>query len=136
MDHCRSITFFFFLILEVTVGTRKPMPEWSRKLEKGEHPNNHPRVLRSPFLDPNEIGIGGSNHNHDQMNHDKHMNENSHNDTNVQNEDPHGNKQFCVDISEYLDLKWVIKESEECLVSFNRYKKFTTSLNLLLIKRT
>ena len=38
-----------------------------------------------------------------------------------QDEDPHKEgQQFCVDISEYLDLKWVLKDAEECHVTFNR----------------
>ena len=38
----------------------------------------------------------------------------------TQESDPHDSSgQFCVDISEYLDLKWVIKDEEECHVDFN-----------------
>ena len=44
-------------------------------------------------------------------------------DEGPQDEDPHKDgQQFCVDISEYLDLKWVIKDEEECHVEFNRFK--------------
>ena len=43
-------------------------------------------------------------------------------DEGPQDEDPHKDgQQFCVDISEYLDLKWVIKDEEECHVEFNRF---------------
>ena len=43
-------------------------------------------------------------------------------DEGPQDEDPHNDgQQFCVDISEYLDLKWVIKDEEECHVEFNRF---------------
>ena len=42
-------------------------------------------------------------------------------DEGPQDEDPHKDgQQFCVDISEYLELKWVIKDEEECHVNFNR----------------
>ena len=42
------------------------------------------------------------------------------NESLTQADNPHGDKQFCVDISEYLDLKWVVKDSEECHVTFTR----------------
>ena len=98
----------------VISASREVTEEWSRKLLQNSEESNK-RVHRSAFLDPNEVM-------HDQMHHMDHMTrENNNNNTNVQNEDPHDTaKQFCVDISEYLDLKWVIKESEECIVNFNR----------------
>ena len=76
------------------------------------------RTHRSAFIDPQELS-GDMNH-HDQMHHtdDMHHN-NTNNYTNFQSNNPHDKGQFCVDISEYLDLKWVIKESEECIVNFN-----------------
>ena len=87
------------------------------------------RVHRSAFLDPNEVGVKNT---HDEMHHmDRMASHGNKNTTNVQNADPHDkNKQFCVDISEYLDLKWVIKESEECHVNFNRQRFILTYLNL------
>ena len=49
-----------------------------------------------------------------------HEHEDQDNGTTVQSDDPHDkDKQFCVDISEYLDLKWVLRDAEECHVSFN-----------------
>jgi uncharacterized protein involved in copper resistance len=76
-----------------------------------------PRIHRSAFIDPEELAVDIK---HDEMHHmDHNPRSSSKNKTNVQSENPH-DKQFCVDISEYLDLKWVIKESEECHVNFNR----------------
>ena len=70
------------------------------------------RVHRSAFIDPEDFPVDIR---HDEMT----RSNNKKNTTNVQNANPHDkNKQFCVDISEYLDLKWVIKESEECHVMF------------------
>ena len=85
------------------------------------------QVHRSAFIDPSELDAlqsaradhsgseDGGDHqgdHHGDMDHD--------NDNSTQSEDPHGAEQFCVDISEYLDLKWVIKDSEECHVTFTR----------------
>ena len=111
---------------------RETIVKWSKKLESKDlladnifepSDDSEKRVYRSAFLDPDEVGI---NNNHGQMHHSDHMTgSNNKNNTNVQNENPHDkNKQFCVDISEYLDLKWVIKESEECHVNFNRETSF------------
>ena len=53
-------------------------------------------------------------------------------DEGPQDEDPHKDgQQFCVDISEYLDLKWVIKDEEECHVEFNRFLQFIYVLLLI-----
>ena len=56
-------------------------------------------------------------------------------DEGPQDEDPHKDgQQFCVDISEYLDLKWVIKDEEECHVEFNRFPVITNvSLSYYII---
>ena len=81
------------------------------------------QVHRSAFIEPSELDAlqsardglkhsGEHEHGHD------HDGTEHHNST--QNEDPHGPQQFCVDISEYLDLKWVVKDSEECHVTFTR----------------
>ena len=76
-----------------------------------------PRIHRSAFIDPEELAVDIK---HDEMHHmDHNPRSSSKNKSNVQSENPH-DKQLCVDISEYLDLKWVIKESEECHVNFNR----------------
>ena len=111
--------------------------EWARKLKQNSQELNS-RVHRSAFLDPNEIGV---NSNHEEMHQMEHM-ASQNNNTNVQSDDPHDkNKQFCVDISEYLDLKWVIKESEECIVNFNRntfsqlfLSKLETSQSIIFIQ--
>ena len=82
------------------------------------------QVHRSAFIDPAELDAlqsarsdlsdseGSGDHHGNGDNHDH--------DNSTQSEDPHGAEQFCVDISEYLDLKWVIKDSEECHVTFTR----------------
>ena len=52
----------------------------------------------------------------------------------AQDEDPHKDgQQFCVDISEYLELKWVIKDEEECHVEFNRFLSNHKYLSLLYL---
>ena len=83
------------------------------------------QVHRSAFIDPAELDAlqsARSDHSgseeggeHQGEHHDDKEHDNS-----TQSEDPHGAEQFCVDISEYLDLKWVIKDSEECHVTFTR----------------
>ena len=91
-----------------------------------------PRIHRSAFIDPEELAVDIK---HDELHHmDHNPRSSSKNKTNVQSENPH-DKQFCVDISEYLDLKWVIKESEECHVNFNRkatIQKFSNTFYSLL----
>ena len=79
------------------------------------------RKHRSAFIDPEEI-TAAVDASHKMQHHDDHMNSGNQTD-NHQSDDPHNDKQFCVDISEYLDLKWVIRESEECIVNFNREKQ-------------
>jgi hypothetical protein len=89
-----------------------------------------PRVHRSAFIDPEELAVDIK---HDEMHHmDHNPRSSSKNKTNVQSENPH-DKQFCVDISKYLDLKWVIKESEECHVNFNRKAIIQYALLVLLL---
>ena len=82
------------------------------------------QVHRSAFIDPAELDAlqsARSDHNHSDSDHSgDHHGDNNHHDNSTQSEDPHGAEQFCVDISEYLDLKWVIKDSEECHVTFTR----------------
>ena len=82
------------------------------------------QVHRSAFIDPAELDAlqsARSDHNHSDSDHSgDHHGDNNHHDNSTQSEDPHGTEQFCVDISEYLDLKWVIKDSEECHVTFTR----------------
>ena len=82
------------------------------------------QVHRSAFIDPAELDAlqsARSDLNHSDSDHSgDHHGDNNHHDNSTQSEDPHGAEQFCVDISEYLDLKWVIKDSEECHVTFTR----------------
>ena len=76
------------------------------------------QVHRSAFIDPAELDALKSarmEHEESEHAHGEHDQDNS-----TQSENPHGAQQFCVDISEYLDLKWVIKDSEECHVTFTR----------------
>ena len=90
-----------------------------------------PRIHRSAFIDPEELAVDIK---HDEMHHmDHNPRSSSKNKTNVQSENPH-DKQFCVDISEYLDLKWVIKESEECHVNFNRKAIIQNFSNVFFIR--
>ena len=120
----------------VTTSTSKKVSETSTSQQTKAN-NDQPILLnfedfedqaktaKPRFIDPEEI----ENFGHDQSEHHsnstnpEHMgdhgqehHEDKHNTT--QNENPHGDQQFCVDISEYLDLKWVIKDSEECHVTF------------------
>ena len=82
------------------------------------------------FLDPDDVSAGGVVDLDDIQNVTKSKEEDepdlsvrfgSYNKNATQDDDPHQEgEQFCVDISEYLDLKWVLKDAEECHVSFNR----------------
>mgnify|MGYP007048360100 FL=1 len=55
-------------------------------------------------------------------------------DEGPQDKDPHKDgQQFCVDISEYLELKWVIKDEEECHVEFNRFSSNHSYFSLLYL---
>ena len=76
------------------------------------------QVHRSAFIEPSELDALQSARNDKESEHEHQHDESQHNIT--QNDDPHGSQQFCVDISEYLDLKWVVKDSEECHVTFAR----------------
>ena len=82
---------------------------------------------RSAFIDPNDLEQYGGrsdleDQEHNSTDHDKATHtevDTKYNDKNeTQADDPHGEQQFCVDISEYLDLKWVLKDSEVCLLGF------------------
>ena len=75
------------------------------------------------FLDPDDVSAGGVVDLDAVQNVTKSKNEDEpdYNKNATQDDDPHQEgEQFCVDISEYLDLKWVLKDAEECHVSFNR----------------
>lgn len=86
---------------------------------------------RSAFIDPSQLeNFSDTPDQHEGGDHDGNTghhgdeegdHEGSHNSSLTQADDPHNkDKQFCVDISEYLDLKWVLKDSEECHVTFSR----------------
>ena len=80
------------------------------------------KTERSAFIDPAQLEVSSEGHDHEAEGHHEGGHEGGHEgDKNqTQASDPHGEQQFCVDISEYLDLKWVIKDSEECHVSFTK----------------
>ena len=79
------------------------------------------QVHRSAFIDPAELdALQSARSDQDGGDHQGDHHDDEHHDNSTQSEDPHGAEQFCVDISEYLDLKWVIKDSEECHVTFTR----------------
>ena len=113
--------------------------QWSDKIESAEqqHVENEDMMEKEKmkemmmkekrdkrFLDPDEVSMGHMmDHEGDHDNTTKTI---SDEDTDegygdkTQSDDPHADgQQFCVDISEYLDLKWVLKDAEECHVSFN-----------------
>ena len=76
------------------------------------------------FLDPDEISMGGVTELGSVNGNETEIPENidvEEEDLGPQDSDPNNDgQQFCVDISEYLDLKWVLKDAEECHVNFNR----------------
>ena len=79
------------------------------------------KTERAAFIDPAQLEVNSevdSGHGHEAEGHHEGGHEGGKNQT--QASDPHGEQQFCVDISEYLDLKWVIKDSEECHVTFTK----------------
>ena len=80
------------------------------------------KTERSAFIDPAQLEVNSEGHDHEAEGHHEGGHEGGHEgDKNqTQASDPHGEQQFCVDISEYLDLKWVIKDSEECHVTFTK----------------
>ena len=80
------------------------------------------KTERSAFIDPAQLEVNSEGHDHEAESHHEGGHEGGHEgDKNqTQASDPHGEQQFCVDISEYLDLKWVIKDSEECHVTFTK----------------
>ena len=83
------------------------------------------KTERAAFIDPAQLEVkseGKSGHGHETEGHHEGGHEGSHEGgkNQTQASDPHGEQQFCVDISEYLDLKWVIKDSEECHVTFTK----------------
>ena len=78
---------------------------------------------RAAFIDPGQLEVTGeaeSGHDHEAGGHHEAGHGEEHSNNLTQASDPHGEQQFCVDISEYLDLKWVIKDSEECHVTFTK----------------
>ena len=78
---------------------------------------------RAAFIDPGQLEVTGeaeSGHDHEAGGHHEAGHGEEHSSNLTQASDPHGEQQFCVDISEYLDLKWVIKDSEECHVTFTK----------------
>ena len=91
------------------------------------------KVNRSAFIDPADLEDYGDSSDHDNnaghssdSGHHDNSEEGHHHDNTTQADDPHDkDKQFCVDISEYLDLKWVLKDSEECHVTFSRFVWFS-----------
>ena len=87
------------------------------------------KTERAAFIDPAQLEVnseGESGHGHEAEGHHEGGHEGGHERSHnggknqTQASDPHGAQQFCVDISEYLDLKWVIKDSEECHVTFTK----------------
>ena len=122
---------------EITTSTSKKVSETTNSQQTKSN-NNQPILLnfedfedqaktaKPRFIDPEEI----ENFGHDQSEHHnnstehmgdhagEHEGRNNYNSSESQDDNPHGDQQFCVDISEYLDLKWVIKDSEECHVTF------------------
>ena len=80
------------------------------------------KTERSAFIDPTQLEVTGeADHDHEAGGHDGgHHGGHEGEKNQTQASDPHGEQQFCVDISEYLDLKWVIKDSEECHVTFTK----------------
>ena len=80
------------------------------------------KTERSAFIDPAQLEVNSEGHDHEAEAHHEGGHDGGHEgDKNqTQASDPHGEQQFCVDISEYLDLKWVIKDSEECHVTFTK----------------
>ena len=75
------------------------------------------------FLDPDEVMMADHMEDHDHSNTTDggqvEAVEGADTDNSSQDSDPHRDQQFCVDISEYLDLKWVLKDAEECHVHFS-----------------
>ena len=74
------------------------------------------------FLDPDEVMLADHMGDQDHSNStggEEEVVEGPHTDNSSQDSDPHQDQQFCVDISEYMDLKWVLKDAEECHVQFN-----------------
>ena len=73
------------------------------------------------FLDPDEVML--ADHSEGHMEDHDHSNSTdggevegvggTHTVNSSQDSDPHQDQQFCVDISEYMDLKWVLKDAEE-----------------------
>ena len=70
------------------------------------------------FIDPDEVVDHMEDHDHDHDNIGG-VKDGVSKDNTTQDLDPHlRDQQFCVDISEYLDLRWVLKDAEECHVHF------------------
>ena len=82
------------------------------------------KTERAAFIDPAQLEVSEdkSGQGHEAEGHHEGGHEGQHEGEKnlTQASDPHGEQQFCVDISEYLDLKWVIKDSEECHVTFTK----------------
>ena len=82
------------------------------------------KTERAAFIDPAQLEVSEdkSGHGHEAEGHHEggHKGQHEGEKNLTQASDPHGEQQFCVDISEYLDLKWVIKDSEECHVTFTK----------------
>ena len=75
------------------------------------------------FLDPDDVMMAGhmEDHDHNNSTHGEAAEGvgGTHTVNSSQDSDPHQDQQFCVDISEYMDLKWVLKDAEECHVQFS-----------------
>ena len=76
------------------------------------------------FLDPDDVLDHMEDHDHDHGNSthsastrvEGEAEEDPNLERSTADSDPHGEDQFCVDISLYMDLKWVLKDEEECHV--------------------